>query len=126
MTSTFLFERKLTLEQKEEVVYHEQPQIPDENSPSPTQLGKLFSKSIIDKKLLRKRIKETLNNNSQITLHDLVLKYGGVEKGLPELIGYLDVINEFKHFINSEKTQNIVFDEENRKEIQIPEIILTK
>jgi hypothetical protein len=35
-------------------------------------------------------------------------------------------VKEFKHIITPDKTQSIIFDAENRKQIKIPEIILTK
>lgn len=82
--------------------------------------------SNIDKELLRKRIKDILKEKTQTTLLDVVENYGGLEKGLPELFGYIGIVKEFKHIINFDKTQSIVFDPENRKQIKIPEIILTK
>lgn len=120
------FERKLTTEQSETVTYTNKPQIADDDITSSEHLGKLFSQSNIDKALLRKRIKEILQEKSQTTLLDVVENYGGLEKGLPELFGYIDIVKEFKHTINADKTQNIVFDMENKKQIRIPEIILIK
>jgi len=121
-----LFERKLTLEQKEEISYTDKPQVANEDITSSNNLNKLFSQSNIDKELLRKRIKNILKEKSQTTLLDVVENYGGLEKGLPELFGYIGIVKEFKHSINLEKTQNVVFDVENKKQIKIPEIILTK
>lgn len=121
-----LFERKLTLEQKEEISYTDKPQVANEDITSSNHLNKLFSQSNIDKELLRKRIKDILKEKSQTTLLDVVENYGGLEKGLPELFGYIGIVKEFKHSINIEKAQNIVFDVENKKHIKIPEIILTK
>lgn len=120
------FERKLTTEQSETVTYTNKPIIADEDITSSNHLGKLFSQSNIDKELLRKRIKDVLKEKSQTTLLDVVEHYGGLEKGLPELFGYLGIVKEFKHSISPEKTQNIVFDIEHKKQIKIPEIILTK
>lgn len=120
------FERKLTTEQSEEVTYTNKPKIADEDITSSNHLGKLFSQSNIDKELLRKRIKDILKEKSQTTLLDVVENYGGLEKGLPELFGYIGIVKEFKHVINPEKTQNILFDIENGKQIKIPEIILSK
>jgi hypothetical protein len=57
---------------------------------------------------------------------EVVDTYGGIAKGLPELFGYLSIVNEFKHTTSQEKTQTIMFDSENSKYIQIPEIILTQ
>lgn len=120
------FERKLTTEQSETVAYTNKPTIADENIASSHHLGKLFSQSNIDKDLLRKRIKDILKEKSQTTLFEVVENYGGLEKGLPELFGYIGIVKEFKHSISYDKTQNIVFDVENKKQIKIPEIILTK
>lgn len=121
-----LFERRLTFEQKEEITYTDKPQVANEDITSSNHLNKLFSQSNIDKKMLRKRIKDILKEKSQTTLLDVVENYGGLEKGLPELFGYLSLLKEFKHSINTEKAQNIVFDLVNKKHIKIPEIILTK
>ena len=86
----------------------------------------MFSQSNIDKELLRKRITSVLNEKSQTTLLEVVENYGGLEKGLPELFGYIGIVKDFKHSIHSDKTQRIVFDNENKKQIRIPEIILTR
>lgn len=120
------FERKLTTEQTEEITYTNKPKIADEDITTSNHLGKLFSQSNIDKELLRKRIKDILKEKSQTTLLDVVENYGGLEKGLPELFGYIGIVKEFKHVINPEKTQNIIFDVERGRHIKIPEIILTK
>lgn len=120
------FERKLTTEQSEEVTYTKKPKIADEDITSSNHLEKLFSQSNIDKELLRKRIKDILKEKSQTTLLDVVENYGGLEKGLPELFGYIGIVKEFRHTVSPDKTQSIVFDSENRKQIKIPEIILTK
>jgi hypothetical protein len=120
------FERKLTKEQSEEVAYTSRPKIANDDITSSNQLGRLFSQSNIDKELLRKRVKDVLKEKSQTTLLDILENYGGLEKGLPELFGYIGIVKEFKHVINPNKTQSIVFDTVNKKQIKIPEIILTK
>lgn len=120
------FERKLTFEQNEEVIFKEKPQLADENISHSNHLNKLFKLSTIDKEILRKRIKEVLSTKSQTTIGEIIENYGGIEKGLPELFGYIGIAKEFKHSINPDKTQRIEFDIENKKSIQIPEIILTK
>jgi len=126
MEVTIAFERKLTFDQKEDIMYSNKPKMADEDITSSNHLSKLFSQSNIDKELLRKRIKDTLKEKSQTTLLDVVESYGGLEKGLPELFGYIGIVKEFKYIISTDKTQNIVFDIENKKRIKIPEIILTK
>ena len=120
------FERKLTTEQSETINYTNKPIIADEDINSSENIGKLFSQSSIDKRLLRKRIQEILHEKSQVTLLDIIENYSGLEKGLPELFGYIGIVKEFKHIISTEKTQNIVFDKKNGKQIKIPEIIITK
>lgn len=120
------FERKLTTEQIEEITYSNKPKIADDDITSSNHLGKLFSQSSIDKDLLRKRIRDILKVQLQTTLLDVIENYGGLENGLPELFGYIGIVKEFKHVINPDKTQNIIFDIENGKQIIIPEIILSK
>ncbi|MEQ6117893.1 DUF3375 domain-containing protein [Reichenbachiella sp. MALMAid0571] len=120
------FERKLTAEQSEEIIYTSKPEIADESITSSEHLGKLFSQSNIDKALLRKRVKDVLNEKSQTTLLDIVEIYGGLEKGLPELFGYIGIAKDFKHYISPDNTQRIVFDSKNNRQIKIPEIIFTK
>ncbi len=120
------FERKLTFEQTEELIYKERPKLAEEDITHSNHLSKLFAQSNIDKDLLRKRIKEVLKSKSQTTIYDVIENYGGIEKGLPEIFAYIGIVKEFKHSISPEKTQRIVFDVENKKSIQIPEIILTK
>jgi hypothetical protein len=120
------FERKLTFEQSEEVEYKNKPKIATTNLDDFVNLGKVFNLSAIDKKELRKRIKNILQEKSQATILDIVDNQGGITKGLPELFGYIGVVKDFKHTINADKTQTILFDKENKKVIQIPEIILTR
>lgn len=120
------FERKLTFEQTEEQTYKFRPKLADENITHSIHLNKLFSQSNIDKDLLRRRIKDVLRNKSQTTIHEVIESNGGIEKGLPELFGYIGVVKEFKYSISTEKAQWILFDVEQNKSIQIPEIILTK
>lgn len=121
-----LFERKLTLEQTEDISYTNNPKIADTDISNSNYLNKLFAQSNIDKELLRKRIKDILKEKSQTTLLEVVENSGGLEKGLPELFGYIAIAKEFKHIISPDKTQNVIFDVENKKLIRIPEIILTK
>ena len=120
------FERKLTFEQTEELIYSEKPKLAEEDITHSKHLSNLFTQSNIDKDILRKRIKEVLKSKSQTTISDVIEYFGGIEKGLPELFGYIGVVKEFKHSISPENTQRIVFDVENKKSIQIPEIIVTK
>lgn len=120
------FERKLTFEQTEEFIYKARPQLADEDITHSNHIDKLFSQTNIDKELLRNRIKDLLKNKSQTTIYEVIESNGGIDKGLPELFGYIGIAKEFKYSISSEKTQRITFDRPKNKSIQIPEIILTK
>ncbi|MGK0174475.1 MAG: hypothetical protein ACI9AT_000855 [Ulvibacter sp.] len=120
------FERKLTFEQTVELTYDSPPKLADKDITHSNHLNKLFLQSNIDKDLLRKRIKDVLKIKSQTTIYEVIESNGGIEKGLPELFGYIGIAKEFKHFISTEKTQSITFDIEQNKSIQIPEIIITK
>lgn len=120
------FERKLTYDLRREGSYDSQPQLAQEDIINSDQLERLFSQKIVDKDLLRKRIRDLLREQSQATLQEVIDRNGGLEKGLPELFGYLGILKQFKHSISPDKTQRITFDQEQHKSIQIPEIILTK
>ena len=120
------FERKLTVERSEELTYLEKPTLADEDISQSNYLGKLFSQSNIDKKILRKRIIDILKNKSQTTIYEVIEHYGGIEKGLPELFGYIGVVKEFKHTVIPDKTQRILFNKALNKSIQVPEIILVR
>jgi hypothetical protein len=120
------FERKLTFEQTEELIYKVKPKLADEDLTHSNYLSKLFAQSNIDKDLLRKRIRDELKTKSEVTLKDIIDNYGGVLKGLPELFGYIVIVKEFKHNISPNATQRIVFNTETNKSIKIPQIILLK
>lgn len=120
------FEKRLTYEQKEDVIYDVNPTIAINDISESTQMDKVFKQHNVDKKLLKKRIKNILNEKSQTTLFEVIESNGGIEKGLPELFGYFGVVKDFTHNFNPDKQQEIIFDRENKKSIKIPEIILIK
>lgn len=120
------FEKRLTFEPKEVVVYNSKPKLAENEISQSTQLSKIFNQNIIDKKILRKRIKDILNEKSQTTLYEVIEQSGGIEKGLPELFGYFGVVKDFTHTFNTDKLQEIVFDKTKNKSIKIPEIILIR
>lgn len=120
------FERKLTYELSEETVYDTAPTLADNNIFAANQLDKILHQDFIDKKLLRQRIREVLNVQAQTTLVDVINKYGGIQKGLPELFGYFGILKDFNHHFNAERSQEVVFDRVNWKAIEVPEVILVK
>jgi len=123
---TIPFEKQLTFEQTKEIVYSANPKLANNDLPHSEDLSHLFKQYTIDKQLLRQRIKDILETKFQATIHEVIEHYGGIEKGLPEVFGYIGVAQEFNSFVNKEKTQRIVFNKQERKSILIPEIIITK
>jgi hypothetical protein len=119
------FERKLTFDRTEEITYKINPQLADENLVYSDNLGKLF-RTNINRNELRNRVKNILKTKSQTTISEVIESHGGILYGLSEVFGYMSIIKDFKHTINSDKTQRILFDTKNHKTIQIPEIILTR
>jgi hypothetical protein len=119
-------ERKLTYEQLEEIIYDNKPQISETSFEDLNRFSKLYNPYAIDKNLLRKRIKNVLNEKSQATLAEIIEKQDGLSKGLTELFGYVSLLKEFKYTVNEDKQQPVVFDGKNKKSISIPEIILTR
>jgi hypothetical protein len=120
------FEKRITFEPTEEEVYDSKPKLAGNDISQSTQLNKIFNQNIIDKKVLRNRIKSILKKKSQTTLFEVIKQSGGIEKGLPELFGYFGVVKDFTHNFNPDKQQEIVFDKTNNKSIKIPEVILIK
>ena len=120
------FERRLTFEQSEDVSYKRRPVFADTDIVNSDHVHKLFQRSYIDKDILRKRIIEVLRSKSQTTIQEVIATNGGIEKGLPELFGYIGVIKDFKYSISSEKFLQVNFDKVLNKSIKIPEIILTR
>ena len=84
------FERKLTYEQREQLTYKSNPKLADEDISQSNNLNKLFNLSTIDKELLRKRIKDVLREKSQTTIAEVIESFGGIERGLPELLVTLE------------------------------------
>jgi len=120
------FERRLTFEQSEEVPYNRRPLFADTDIINSDHVHKLFKRSYINKEILRKRIIDVLRTNSQTTIHEVIATHGGIEKGLPELFGYIGVIKEFKYSISVDRFHQVTFDKALNKSIRIPEIILTR
>lgn len=120
------FDKKLTIEPKEEIVYDTKPKLAENDIAQSNQINKIFKENVIDKKLLRNRIKEILKTKSQTTLIEVIEMNDGITKGLPELFGYFGVVKDFTHTFNPDKQQEILFDKINNKSIKIPEIIIVK
>ena len=120
------FDRKITFEQSENIEYTLKPTSSELNINDLNELGKVFGNVVVDKKKLEQNIRIALRDNSQVTLFDVIAKHP-LQQGLPELFGYLGVLNHFRHTtINAEKQQPVDFDVEHKKRILIPEIIISR
>jgi hypothetical protein len=119
------FDRKLTVDRTEDATYKTQPRLADEDLIYSDNMRKLFRINI-NKDELRNRVANILRSKSQTTILEVIENHGGISKGLPEVFGYMGIVKDFKHTVNSDKTQRILFDPKNHKTIQIPEIILTR
>ncbi len=118
-------ERKLTYEKNQEIQYNQEVKVANESILQAESIEKIYNHSKIDKSLLRQQIKKLLDTHSQITLSEVIELQGGIQKGLAEVIVYISLAKEFKPLITENVKENIIFDIQNQKSIQIPKIILT-
>jgi len=119
------FDRKITFEQSENTEYTAKPEPSVLSIEELGELSKIFSNVIIDKKVLEHNIRQTLKNQTQTTLCDVISQYP-LKQGLPELFAYFSLLNKFPHkSVSDKKQQGVVFDYESNKRIQIPEIIIS-
>lgn len=83
----------------------------------------LFDQFSVNKKKLLDNIDQTLEDRTQVTLKELVDKYG-IENGLSELVGYFSIASSDSRHIILEETIEPIF--LNGKKINVPMIIYTK
>ena len=62
----------------------------------------------------------------QATLGEVIEASKGITKGLTEIFGYINVLKGYSTTVNADRTQDIIFDTENRRKIVIPEIIIVR
>lgn len=119
------FDRKLTYEQSENLVYDLKPESDELTLDELDSLGKVFSNVTIDRRLLEQNIQKTMAGKSQVTLSEVIGQHP-LKQGLPELFAYFGTLNQFPHkTVDERKSCAIVFDKENNKRIRIPEIIIS-
>lgn len=119
------FERRLMYKLNDDIEYTMKPEINVLSIDDLNELGKVFGKIAVDRKMLEKNIRNILNERGQTTISDIVNKYP-LKQGLSELFAYFSVLSRFSHkTINTEKYQYIVFDAVQNKQIIIPEIIVS-
>lgn len=120
------FDRKLTYEQNENIEYNIKPESLTLSINDFEELGKVFGNLVIDRKMIEQSIRESLKEQSQITLYDVIMQHP-LKQGLPELFAYFGVLSHYQHkTINEDKHQAIAFDNEHNKCILVPEIIISR
>lgn len=120
------FERKITYEKSENTEYNQQPENYVLDFDSLNEISKVFSNVVIDRKIIEHNLREVLKNKGQTTIAEVVSLHP-INQGLPELFAYFSVLNQFTHkTINEGKQEAIIFDENQKKRIIIPEIIVSQ
>lgn len=120
------FERKLTYHKKENYSYQTKIEKADNNFTQTEDFRDIVNRKIINKEKLKSNITNVLSKTNQSTLVEIINSTGGITQGLPELFGYFEVLEDFTHNFNNEHATTIFFDKENKKSIQVPEIIILK
>ncbi len=120
------FERKITFERSESTEYNQQPEDYVLDLDSLNEIGKVFGNLVIDRKIIEHNLREVLKNKGQTTIAE-VIRLHPLNQGLPELFAYFSVLNQFSHkTINEVRQEAIIFDENQKIRIIIPEIIVSQ
>ena len=120
------FERKITFERSESTEYNQQLENEMLDFDSLNEIGKVFGNVVIDRKIIEHNLREVLKNKGQTTIAEVVSLHP-LNQGLPELFAYFSVLKQFSHkTINEDKQEAIIFDENPKKRIIIPEIIVSQ
>lgn len=120
------FERKITFERSESTEYNLQPENYVLDFDSLNEIGKVFGNVVVDRKIIEHNLREVLKNKGQTTIAEVVSLHP-LNQGLPELFAYFCVLNQFSHkTINEGKQEAVIFDENQKKRIIIPEIIVSQ
>lgn len=118
------FDRKLTLEQTQDLIYTNTPKLAHSDLSTSEHLDKIFNKYAIDKQTIRQRINNQLEQEPNLSLGQIIEESGGLQKGLPELFAFIAISNEYEHEKTEEISQEIIFNKTANKLIQIPMITL--
>lgn len=101
-------------------MYKDKPDIAGLSLADLESIGKLYNPYHIDRKVLRDRINEVLNDRQQTTLAEVIERNEGVEKGLSEVFGYIGVLKEYKTVVSEERQQHIIL--QKIKPYQFPKL----
>jgi hypothetical protein len=90
------------------------------------ELSKIYRSDLIDKRVLLKNIQELLKDREQVTLQE-VIEVNGVSKGLAEVLAYVTLVNTSPKFvINDKASESVLFNSNESKYIELPQIIFSK
>jgi len=90
------------------------------------ELAFITTKDVIDKSVLLRNVREVMGNNSEITLKEVV-DAKTITSGLSELLGYVNLLTGWdKHRVNTQVVESILFDMENQKYLELPQIVFAK
>lgn len=88
-------------------------------------LHKLMDDGSIDKSIIKENILQSLQQQQQISLPQIINQYG-CTRGLAELLAYISVSIHLKQAsINPIETDDIMFDTASQKYLQVPQIIFS-
>lgn len=86
---------------------------------------KLYKADLIDKDKLLSGIQRILQDRAQVSLKEVVDEVG-LTKGLAELLAYFTLVNSSdRFFINSHKRETILFNRNEGKFLDVPQILFT-
>ena len=89
-------------------------------------IQRIYNPNLIDKQQLLANIRELLQQKSQVSLKE-VIESKGIDKGLAELLAYVDLVNRSdKFFINDQLTETISFNKKEGKYLELPQIIFSR
>ena len=90
------------------------------------ELSKIYRADLIDKRILLNNINQLLQERDQVTLQE-VIDVNGISKGLAEVLAYVTLVNTSpKFFINESATESVLFNADQSKYIELPQIIFSK
>lgn len=90
------------------------------------ELSKIYRSDLVDKRVLLHNIQELLKDKDQVTLQEVV-EANGISKGLAEVLAYVTLVNTSpKFFINENMKESVLFNTEESKYIELPQIIFSK
>lgn len=99
--------------------YDQRPVASDQHDLPAEALESLLTRFRIDRKTLRANVRRLLARQPRVTLTEVVAVSDGVEWGLPELIGYVSILDDFPHEILLEEEEIAL----GEKMVRLPGIV---